>query len=75
MPMEQLGDRLVGMRCPAFLRPPSVDALRALALRRPMLLWLHAVYADPRVRLVEDEAWAKAEPSDGELEQWLRSLV
>jgi hypothetical protein len=73
--MELLGDRLAGLRCPAFLRPPTGDALRALGLRRPLLLWLHAVYVDPRVRLVEDEAWAGAEPSDGELEQWLRSLV
>lgn len=73
--MDLLTARLARLGCPAFLRPPSSDALSALELRRPLLLWLHAVYSDPSVRLAEDEKWARGNPSDADLERWLRSLV
>lgn len=73
--MEVLNAQLERVACPAFLRPTSAAQLAALDFRRPLLIWLHAVFSEPRVRLVEDESWARADPSDEQLQRWLHSLV
>lgn len=74
---NQLHARLTRLRCPPFLLDGSVRAssVTAPAYRRPLLLWLFALYRSPELRFSADESWTHCEPSTDELTQWLRLAV
>lgn len=70
--METFASRLTRARCPSFLVPTQADELHSNQFRKALLLWLFAALHNPSVRnSVSDQVWAKDEPSDKELENWL----
>lgn len=72
--MVALRSQLERLRCPAFLLEGAAQPTSA-TYRRPLLLWLFAVYRSPAARFEDDERWTRHEPADAELMQWLRLAV
>ncbi|TYZ58356.1 hypothetical protein PybrP1_000828 [[Pythium] brassicae (nom. inval.)] len=66
-----LRSRLERLRCPAFLLEGAAQPA-STAYRRPLLLWLFAIYRSPDARFEDDERWTRHEPADAELLLWLR---
>ncbi|RLN20562.1 hypothetical protein BBJ28_00010313 [Nothophytophthora sp. Chile5] len=50
------------------------DALREAPLRKTLVCWLHAVGANPSIRLTADESWRSNGASDAELAHWLHAI-
>ncbi|KAJ0404605.1 hypothetical protein P43SY_005563 [Pythium insidiosum] len=73
MEPSQVAALLTALRCPAYLALDD-DRIAAAAHRRTLLLWLHAIYREPSLRLAADESWTRYEPSESELLKWLELL-
>jgi hypothetical protein len=72
--MEQLLFYLKHLACPQFLLPRD-DLIVSSRFRNNLLIWLHAVYSKPSLRIVQDESWTKHEGEPTDILKWIQLMV